>query len=155
MATRTAKGNKTTNMHLHQAFLYISFFFSWTTIQCLIQFKNWTPEESANIWLIERDKISARKVRCNVYLLLKRRFCSRRCCLSSLISWHNSFILGFPQSCKKILAYSKLLAGNCLTVFTREKVVAGLQTDAERALARAVLLCITQTLEERIARFIS
>ena len=53
-----------------------------------------------------------------------------------------------------MVAHSKLLAENCLTDVSRAKV-AGLQTEAKRALALAVLLRITQTLEERIARFIS
>ena len=53
-----------------------------------------------------------------------------------------------------MVAHSKLLAENCLTDVSRAKV-AGLQTEAKRALALAVLLRITQTLKERKARFIS
>ena len=53
-----------------------------------------------------------------------------------------------------MVAHSKLLAENCLTVLSRERLLAYKQKQ-KKALALAVLLGITQTLKERKARFIS
>ena len=75
-------------------------------------FQNWTPEEFANIWHIERDKKKREKVRCSVYLLsLSDVFVAvavncRRCCLNSLISWHNSFV--------RTKLSTKLIKNTCL-----------------------------------------